>query len=116
MAATYNFSIAQGTDLTVPFILSDSTGSLIDLTGFSAAMQLRVQANALAAIDTLTTENERITITPAEGKISCVFPHENTATYPARTLVYDLEITSPGDEITRVVQGTITVSAEVTRV
>lgn len=116
MAVTYNFSIAQGTDSTVPFLLSDSTGTTIDLTGYTAAMQLRVQVNSLQAVDTLTTENGRITITPTEGMISCVFPHEQTAQYPASNLVYDLEITSPGDEVTRVVQGRICVSPEVTRV
>jgi hypothetical protein len=46
MAVTYNFCIAQGTDCTVPFVLSDSAGTVINLTGFTAAMQLRVQFNS----------------------------------------------------------------------
>ena len=116
MAVTYNFCIAQGTDSTVPFVLSDSTGTVINLTGYTAAMQLRVQLNSVEAVDTLTTDNERISIDPEAGQISCTFPHTQTERYPVRTLVYDLEITSPGGEITRVVQGKITVSGEVTRV
>lgn len=116
MAVTYNFCIAQGTDCTVPFVLSDAAGTVINLTGFTAAMQLRVQLNSIDAEDTFTTENGRIEITPEAGQISCSFPHTQTENYPARTLVYDLEITSSGGEITRVVQGKITVSGEVTRV
>ncbi len=116
MAVTYNFTINQGTDCTVPFALSDSTGLNVDLTGFTAAMQLRVQIGSLAAVDTLTTDNGRIEISPEEGKIVCSFPHAQTTKYPVRTLVYDLEITSAGGEVTRVVQGKITVSGEVTRV
>lgn len=112
----YNFCIPQGTDLTVPFVLTDSTETPIDLQGYTAAMQLRVQINAAQAVDTLTTENGRITITPDTGQITCTFPHEQTETYPAKTLVYDLEITSPADEITRVVQGKVVVNPEVTRV
>lgn len=116
MAVTYNFTIAQGTDLTVPFLLSDSSGAALDLTEFTAAMQLRVQVKSAEAVDTLTTENGRIQIDPEVGKITCFFPHGVTEKYPARPLVYDLEIISPGDQITRVVQGKIAVSAEVTRV
>lgn len=116
MAITYNFTIAQGTDCTVPFVLSDSSGNAINLTGYTAAMQLRVFVNSIDAVDTLTSSNERIQIVPDSGQISCLFPHETTSSYPARKLLYDLEITSPGDEVTRVVQGTITVCAEITRV
>lgn len=116
MTATYNFNLNQGSDLTVPFVLKDASGTVIDLTGYSAAMQLRTQVNSLTAVDTLTTANERITITPSEGSISCFFPHEETAGYPARTLVYDIELTSPSGLVTRVVQGKVNVCAEVTRV
>lgn len=39
MAAVKNFTLDQGSDKTVSFVLSDKNGPL-DLTGYSAAMQL----------------------------------------------------------------------------
>lgn len=112
----YNFCIPQGTDLTLPFVLQNGDETPINLSGYTAAMQLRVLVTAEQAVDTLTTDNGRIMIDAAAGKITCSFPHESTEKYPVKTLVYDLEITSSGGEITRIVQGKAVVSAEVTRV
>ena len=50
MAAVKNFTLDQGSDKTVSFILSDKNGPL-DLTGYSAAMQLRRYAFSEEAID-----------------------------------------------------------------
>lgn len=115
MPATYNFELPQGTDLTVPFVLKTKEG-VLDLTGYTAAMQVRQNARSETAIDTLTTENDRIVIDSSEGRVKCVFPHAVTETYPAQSLVYDIEIISPGGLVTRFVEGRINVSAEVTRV
>lgn len=111
----FNFCIAQGTDSWISFLLTDSTGPL-DLTGFSAAMQLRTSIDSQTAVDTLTTGNGRLTINADEHQIKCFFPHEQTSTYPASTLVYDLEIQSAEGFIFRVLSGRIKVKAEVTRV
>lgn len=114
--AEYNFKVNQGADLTVPFLLIDASGWGVDLTGYTAAMQVRSLACSTEAIDTLTSENGRLVIEESEGRITAKFPHKITETYPAQTLVYDMEITSADDERTRILQGKIIVSAEVTRV
>lgn len=114
--AEYDFRINQGADLTVPFLLLDDSGRSIDLTGYTAAMQVRIRVYSTEAVDTLTSENGRLVIESSEGRITAKFPHEITETYPAQTLVYDIEITSAENEITRILQGKIIVSAEVTRV
>lgn len=111
----FNFCIGQGTDAWLHFLLTDSSGE-IDLTGFSAAMQLRTSVDSQTAVDTLTTKNGRLTINAEEHKIECFFPHEQTEAYPASTLVYDLEIRSADGFIFRVLSGRIKVKAEVTRV
>lgn len=54
MAVTYNFSIAQGTDSTVPFLLSDSNGTTIDLTDFE--QQLIDVCNSVASGGTATQQ------------------------------------------------------------
>lgn len=61
MAAVHNFSLDQGSDKVVYFVLRDKSGP-IDLSGYSAAMQVRRYAFSEAAIDTLTTCNGRLLI------------------------------------------------------
>lgn len=60
--AKYDFSIPQGTDLSVPFILKDSEGTPVRLEGFSVRMQLRRFVTAPDVIDELSTENGRVTL------------------------------------------------------
>lgn len=116
MSAKYNFCIEQGTDLTVPFILKNSDGTLIDLTDCSVRMQLRKSYYADEAVDTLSTENGRITMSPSEGRFELVFPNDVTEGYPVQTLVYDIELVSSGGEVRRIVEGRASVTPEVTRV
>ena len=112
----FDFRVNQGADLTVPFLLLDDSGGGIDLTGYTAAMQVRSRVYSTEAVDTLTSDNGRLIIDEIEGRITAKFPHEITETYPAQALVYDIEITSAENERTRILQGKIIVSAEVTRV
>ncbi len=114
---TYSFEMNQGSDYTIPIRLQDSTGTAINLTGYSARMQVRRTAGACAVIDELSSEGAeaRITIEAEGGRLSLRFPHSVTETYPAASLVYDVEITAPSGDITRILQGSISISAEVTR-
>lgn len=115
MAAKHDLKIDQGTDTSIKFVLKKNSLPL-DLAGYKAAMQLRQAAYSVEAIDTLTTENGRLSIEPAEGKITAVFPNKSTEQYPPGYLVYDLEIETVSGEITRILQGRVQIIAEVTRV
>lgn len=116
----YNFELGQGTDKRLVFSLSaaDCMGRKVafDLTGYSAAMQLRTATFAPEADDTLTTGNGRLLLDETAGTITAVFPHQVTEKYQARTYVYDIEITNPASEISRILSGKIKVTPEVTRV
>lgn len=111
----FNFTIKQGTDLIVPFRLKDSAGYL-DLTGYKAAMQLRSYVASSTIEDNLSTSNGRIKIDETDGRITCSFPHEVTALYKKPAYVYDLKIISNTGQSTRVIEGKINISPEVTRV
>lgn len=115
MTAQYSFTLNQGTDLSVPFVLKNKDQTPVDLSGSKIAMQLRKFTSDSEAIDTLTTANDRIKIEPEKGRFVCIFPHENTEKYPVIDLVYDIELVSSGGLITRIVEGSITVIPEVTR-
>lgn len=113
--AKYDFSIPQGTDLSVPFILKDSEGTPVRLEGFSVRMQLRRFVTAPDVIDELSTENGRVTLDDNGGGFSLSFPNGVTEKFPSGYLVYDIELVSPDDLVTRIVEGKIRVTAEVTR-
>jgi hypothetical protein len=88
----------------------------VNLTGFTSALQLRSLPNDPTAALTLTTENGGITITPLTGQIAVTATAAQTRAIDEGYYYYDLEITQTATGIvTRVAQGQILVSAEITR-
>lgn len=114
-AATHNFLIEQGTTFTKSFIWKDSAGDVINLTGFTARMQFRQNISSSSILLSATTENSKIVITGAEGKVTINLSASDTAALTFITAVYDLELISSASEVTRLVGGTVTLSLEVTR-
>jgi hypothetical protein len=119
LAVTYNSTIDIGSNWSVTFVYKDTDGVAINLTGYTAAMQVRTTPDASTALISLTT-GSGITITGGTGTIAVAITSAQssllTATTQAGTpYVYDLEITSGSGVITRLVQGVLTASANVTR-
>jgi hypothetical protein len=114
-AGIYNFTIDQGSDWDLNVVYKDSAGVVINLTNYTAAMQLRQNYNSDTADLTLNTSNGGIVITGAEGKLVLHATSAQTTALDAGFYVYDLEILS-GGVVTRIIQGQITVAGEVTRV
>jgi hypothetical protein len=84
------------------------------LTDHTARMQVRRTIESTTPLITLTTENGRISINGASGLINLSISAEDTAAITSSG-VYDLEIISSGGLVSRVIQGTFTLSPEVTR-
>jgi hypothetical protein len=84
------------------------------LTNHTARMQVRRTIESTTPMITLTTENGRITLNGAAGLISLNISAADTADLTSSG-VYDLEIISSGGLVSRVIQGTFTLSLEVTR-
>lgn len=114
-AGIYNFTMDQGSNWNLNVVYKGSDGNPINLTGYTAAMQLRQNYNSDTAVLTLSTSNGGITITGAQGKLFLSATAAQTGSLDAGFYVYDLEITS-GGVVTRIIQGQITVAGEVTRV
>jgi hypothetical protein len=91
-----------------------STPTFVNTTGFSARMQLRTSYSAASASLELTTSNGRISLTNA-GVITLSLTATETAALAAGRYVYDLELVSSGGLVTRLLEGVVTVSPEVTR-
>lgn len=125
-----NFTIEQGTDhehifqIVNRYIGDDGsqTDTVMDLSGYSAALQVRKSYSSTEAVDTLSTEAGDGTLEiydATNGLIKAHFKHSRTCDYPARDLVYDLEISVGEDDekmTYRPAKGVITVDPEVTKV
>jgi len=113
-AGKVNLIIDQGADWYQNFIYQYSTGTAINLTGYTAELQLRSNvANSIAAL-TLTT-GSGITITGATGTIALHATAAQTTAISAGFYQYDLEITSATNIVTRLVYGQIQVTPQVSR-
>lgn len=119
IAGVYNIFCQQGAtftriiDLQYPDPADPTTFLTYDLEGFTARMQVRRTVTSSTVIVELTTENGRIEIVALEGRIILLM--EPDVTSGLSSGVYDLEIESFEGVVSRVVQGTFTVSEEVTR-
>lgn len=113
-AGFYAITMDQGATFTLDLIYKDSAGQIIDLTNYTAAMQIRNSYESSTPVLSLTTSNGGISITGNQGKISILATAIQTAAITAGSYVYDLEITL-GTVVSRIIQGPVNVVPEVTR-
>ena len=115
-AAIYNATIDQGATFELEVVYKNSTGTPINLTNYTAALQIRQNYYDTTALLTLTSPSNGIVITGATGTIDITMTSTQTGGLDEGFYVYDLEISSSGGNVTRLIQGQFTVSPEVTRV
>ena len=114
MADNYKISIDQGATYSLALTYKDSAGAAINLTNYTAAMQIRSSYESTTTVLSLTS-SAGIVITAATGLLTITITSTQTAALTPGTYVYDLEITSASNVVTRLIQGSVIVSAEVTR-
>lgn len=114
MANVKNLIIDQGTTYSLTITVSDANGNELDLTGYTLRSQLRKSYGS--------SSYTAFTVTPAQdpttGQLTISLTATQTSALKAGRYVYDVEIVSPvidGSEVTRVLEGIITVTPEVTR-
>ena len=111
----YDLEIKQGATLSLTATWKDSTGTAINLTGYTARMQVRATYDAASTIVSLTSSSG-ITLGGSAGTIAVSVSASATAALSAPWAgVWDLELVSGGGEVTRLLEGAATVSPEVTR-
>lgn len=114
MSATYNLQIPQGTTYTKTFRwLADNVP--VNLTGATARMQIRRRKISQTVDFEATTENGKLSINPIAGEIVLTIPAADTDLLLARKGVFDIEVVDSAGEVTRLLEGTVDVSAGVTR-
>lgn len=130
MAVKANITIDQGTDFDATIDLSDAGGVPVNLTGYSVYSQMRKNYAASSPAATFQTSHNN-----EAGQITLVLPstdyqltdsNNNVITHPGTTslepgrYLYDVEIQAPqvantAGKISRVVEGTVTVTPGITR-
>lgn len=114
--AKYNMICKQGTTFrrTFTFMDGSATPAIIDLSGYSARMQVREDFDSTEFIVELTTENSGISIDGVNGKVSLVIEADVTETFPIGSYKYDIELVI-GTEVECPLYGKFKVTAEVTK-
>jgi hypothetical protein len=111
----YDLEIKQGATLSLTATWKDSSGTAVNLTGYTARLQVRATYDSSSTILSLTSA-AGITLGGAAGTIAITASATTTAALTAPwSGVYDLELVSGGGEVTRLLEGTATVSPEVSR-
>jgi hypothetical protein len=111
MATKANLVIDQGTDFSTTITLKDSSGSAYDLTGYSANGHIRKHYSSSTAYP-LTCA---ISAPASTGKITLSLGRTTTSAMESGRYVYDVEIKSTSNTVTRLIEGIVTITPEVTR-
>jgi hypothetical protein len=114
-AGTYDITIEQGATYSQVFTWKNSAGTAINVTGYTARMQARESVDTASTFIALTTENGGIALGGAAGTITLAMTATATAALSVFSGFYDLELISGSGIVTRLLQGSLTVSPEVTR-
>ena len=123
----YSFVIEQGTTTNFEIQYKDSNNNPVDLTGYSGKMMIRsnyadqspvtyaILSSSLAADGTgLNFSGSNGSTPPTSGSIGIYISAVSSSNFTFNTARYDLEITS-GSIVTRLLEGQISLSQEVTR-
>lgn len=111
---SYDLFWDQGSTVDQVIVWKDATGTPINLSGYSARMQLRPSIESTTVTLELTTANSRIVLGGAAGTIQLLVSASTMVSIRPGTYVYDLEMVS-GSSVTKILSGCVKVAAEVTR-
>lgn len=88
----YDIQFRQGTTWRKSFTWKQGNGTPVDLTGCTAAVDVRLTEFSATAVIELTTENGRIAIDGPAGKVTLSLTAAETAAIRALEYRYDLDI------------------------
>jgi hypothetical protein len=134
-AGRYNIALEQGTTFQLSFTWRapatpqaraadpKAVGPPIDLTGYTAKMQVRQKLSSVTPEHEFTTENGGIVLGGELGTVTIQATAEETASWSWGSAdtsqrmvgIYDLELVNSDGEVRRLLEGSFTVKREVTR-
>lgn len=123
--ATINFQLYQYASFSEQTLLQDDAGAPIDLTGYTAFMQIRRERDDTTPLYTLTTADSTIILGGAAGTIAFAIPSSDTTPATAALLdpdgevwVYDMLLNNENASppvVDRIFEGSVFVHPSVSR-
>jgi len=109
MAIKSNIIIDQGSDYTVTVDLTDANGNTMVLSGYSGRASMR------KSFTSSTSKDFTVSINGSAGEVTLSMDSDYTANIAAGRYLYDIEVVSSANVVTRILQGIATISPEITR-
>lgn len=109
MAIKANIVVDQGSDFTTAIKIRGEDGGNVDLVGFSAEGQMRRTYSSASAV------SFSITINTTTSELLVSLSSEVTTGLTPGRYVYDIELLTSEGVTTRIVEGIVTVTPQVTR-
>jgi len=110
MAVYSNLTVDQGSDISYTIDVTDSNGDSINLSGYTVAGQIRKSYSSLTSVSFTAAVTNTST-----GEVTISLTSTQTNDMKAGRYLYDVEMTSSGGTVTRILEGQIEVIAGVTR-
>lgn len=107
MATKANLVLDQGTTFSSTIELLDENDEALDVTSYTARGQMRKHYSSTNAVSFSTALSN--------GSLIISLTAVQTANIVAGRYVYDLELINPSNVVTRILEGIVTVTPEVTR-
>ena len=114
MADIHDLNVDQGSDFEVQLQLLDALDEPLDLTGCSAAMDLRKSFRGASFLSLTSDEGGGLTIDAESGTITIDITHEQSSALGYGVYLYDLELIFPDETVWRVIEGRLNNRPEVT--
>ena len=110
MAGFVELTLEQGANFSVSMDLKDAAGSILNLSGYTVAAQMRKSYYSTTATDFT------ISITDAAaGQITMTMNSANTSNVTPGRYVYDVLLTSGAGVKSRIIEGIVTTLPSITR-
>lgn len=126
-AGVYDIHIDQGANWSLSLTWKDDTGTPVNLTGYTARMQIR-KAYSDSTVKLSLTSSSGIVLGGVAGTVAISATKTQTAGIsvdylslfyhndkPSQKMVYDLELETSGGVVTRLLQGVAFIYPEVTQ-
>jgi hypothetical protein len=127
-AGRYLLTIEQGSTTDLLLEWKDSNGEPVDSSGYTARMQIRPSVDSsttyLSITNTLSNDGTGLNLTPesasvvlprTSGSIGLFISAASSSNLNFAEGVYDIELQSNGGIVTRLLEGLVKLSKEVTR-
>lgn len=108
MSTKANLVIDQGATFSSTVTVADANGDVMNLTNYTGAAQMRRHYSS-------TNSTSFVVTVVNSGTVTLSLSANATANIPYGRYVYDCEITSNAAIVTRILEGIVTVTPEVTR-